>query len=266
LQAVIAAVGLARAVGAGALRDSILHTLQFIVPGPAGKVLTQAGGQATAAGSTSHYLALVVGTIGAVITGTILAGQVERAMNRLYGIEKDRPPFQKYRHALFISLSAGLLFLVAFVVLALGNATTSSNASTTPDVWSFLRWPIGVVLLVAGTALLFRWAPRRHQPSWSWLVFGSAMSVAGLAVATLALDLFFRLSATFDNTYGPLAGIVALRLWASLAAVAVLYGAAIAAQLEAVRAGRAAPQSQEKVAESEPSIGTSVPAQTRVAS
>jgi uncharacterized BrkB/YihY/UPF0761 family membrane protein len=101
-----------------------------------------------------------------------------------------------------------------------------------------------VLLLVAATAVLFRWAPRRHQPSWSWLVFGSAVSVAGLAVATLALDLFFRLSATFDKTYGPLAGIVALMLWASLAAITLLYGAAAAAQMEAVRAGRAGPVRQ----------------------
>jgi YihY family inner membrane protein len=210
---------------------------------------------------------LAVGTIGALITGTILAGQVERAMNRLYGIEKDRPPFQKYRHAVFISLSAGLLFLVAFVVMALGNAITGANGTggATSDAWSTVRWPIGVVLLVAGTALLFRWAPRRHQPSWSWLVFGSAVSVAGLAVATLGLDLFFRLSAAFDKTYGPLAGIVALMLWAGLAAVAVLYGAAAAAQLEAVRAGRDRPQSKAKVAESEPSIGAGAQTQTRVA-
>ena len=27
------------------------------------------------------------------------------------------------------------------------------------------------------TALLFRWCPRRHQPKWSWLAFGSSVSV-----------------------------------------------------------------------------------------
>jgi YihY family inner membrane protein len=249
LQAVIAAVGFARALGAGQLRDSILHTLQFVVPGPAGKVLTQAGGQATAAGTSSHYWALTLGAIGALITGTILAGQVERAMNRLYGIEKDRPSFAKYRHALFISLSSGLLFLIAFVILALGNAVGGSGGSdaSNPGMWSLVRWPIGVLLLVVATAVLFRWAPRRRQPSWSWLLFGSAVSVAGLAAATLGLDLFFRLSATFDKTYGPLAGIVALMLWASLAAIALLYGAAAAAQLEAVRAGRADPLRQPPV-------------------
>jgi uncharacterized BrkB/YihY/UPF0761 family membrane protein len=56
-------------------------------------------------------------------------------------------------------------------------------------------------------------------------------------VSTVALALFFQWSSTFGQTYGPLAGIVALMIWALLSSLALLYGAAVAAQLEAVRAG-----------------------------
>ena len=41
-------------------------------------------------------------------------------------------------------------------------------------------------------------------------------------------------------------------LWALLSAYALIFGAAISAQLEAVREGDPRPQDQEKVAESEP--------------
>ena len=71
-------------------------------------------------------------------------------------------------------------------------------------------------------------------------------------LSTLLLALFFRWSSTFGETYGPLAGIVALCLWALLSSIALLYGASVNAQLEAVRAQASAPQDQEKVAESEP--------------
>jgi hypothetical protein len=47
---------------------------------------------------------------------------------------------------------------------------------------------------------------------------------------------------------------VALMLWALLASISLLLGGAIGAQLEAVRAGRPAPQSARKVAESEPDV------------
>jgi uncharacterized BrkB/YihY/UPF0761 family membrane protein len=46
--------------------------------------------------------------------------------------------------------------------------------------------------------------------------------------------------------------MVALMLWALLSSMVLIYGAAIAAQLEAVRSGDAGPQDAEKVAESEP--------------
>jgi uncharacterized BrkB/YihY/UPF0761 family membrane protein len=69
---------------------------------------------------------------------------------------------------------------------------------------------------------------------------------------TVALGAFFHSSSDFGDTYGPLAGIVALLLWSFLSSVALLFGAAVAAQLEAVRAGAPAPQDRSKVARSEP--------------
>jgi uncharacterized BrkB/YihY/UPF0761 family membrane protein len=74
-------------------------------------------------------------------------------------------------------------------------------------------------------------------------------------VVTAGLSAFFSLSKSFGQTYGPLAGVVALLLWSLLSAVAVLYGGAVAAQLEAVRAGVREPQDQEKVDHSEPESG-----------
>ena len=46
-------------------------------------------------------------------------GQTERALNRLYGVESDRPTFQKYRLALLLAVSAGILGAIAFASLAL---------------------------------------------------------------------------------------------------------------------------------------------------
>jgi uncharacterized BrkB/YihY/UPF0761 family membrane protein len=79
-------------------------------------------------------------------------------------------------------------------------------------------------LLIAAIALLFKWSPRRHQPGWSWLAFGAIVAVILLAIVTLGLDAMFRVSSTFGTTYGPLAGIVALMLWALLASISLLFG------------------------------------------
>jgi len=101
---------------------------------------------------------------------------------------------------------------------------------------------VALVLLAAAVAAIFRWAPNRHQPQWSWLAFGATISVLLWTTVTGLLAWFFSISTTFGETYGPLAGIVALLLWALLSSIAVLFGGAVAAQLEAVRAGDPAPQ------------------------
>jgi uncharacterized BrkB/YihY/UPF0761 family membrane protein len=62
-------------------------------------VLTDAVKQAHEAGAQSRSLALTLGLVGAVVTGTTLLGQIERAMNRLYGVEQDRPTLKKYGRA-----------------------------------------------------------------------------------------------------------------------------------------------------------------------
>jgi uncharacterized BrkB/YihY/UPF0761 family membrane protein len=96
-------------------------------------------------------------------------------------------------------------------------------------------------------ALLFRAAPRRHQPSWSWLAVGSGVSVLLWFVFTGLLAFYLNLSSgTFGQTYGPLTGIIAILIWTFLTSLAIYLGLALAAQLEAVRAGVPGPTTGER--------------------
>jgi uncharacterized BrkB/YihY/UPF0761 family membrane protein len=45
----------------------------------------------------------------------------------------------------------------------------------------------------------------------------------------------------YEDTYGPLTAVMALLLWANVTGLALLAGIALAAQLEAVRAGQLDP-------------------------
>ena len=257
VEGVIAVVGIASALGNARISHAIARDLQSVVPGPAGRILTQAASQAHRAASSGHWLAIVFGTIAALITGTTMMGQVERAMNRLYGIESDRPTARKYAHAFLLALTAGTLSALAFIALGLGGVLANSiGTSSTHTIWIIARWPLGIALLVASMAVLLNWAPRRHQPTWSWMSFGALVAVGLLVLVTVLLNVFFRFSTTFGSTYGPLAGIIALALWAYATAIAFLVGAALAAQLEAVRASAGAPRSVTKIAESEPQLAT----------
>jgi YihY family inner membrane protein len=246
IQGVVVVLGLASAIGQGNLTNLIVRTLQSAAPGPAGKLLTQAVDQAHQAGASDRSTALILGLVAVLVSGTILMGQLERGLNRIYGIEQDRSTVSKYLHAFVLTITAGLLIAAAFIALGVGRSVTGSLGSkTSVQVWDVIRWPLGLVQAIAANALLYRWAPRRRQPAWSWLGFGSFVAVGVWTLSTIALSWFFRFSSSFGQTYGPLAGIIALGIWAFLASVGVLYGGAVVAQLEAVRAGAPAPRDGE---------------------
>lgn len=252
VQATIALVGLGMAFGDSRFSNGIVSMIRNAVPGPAGDLLTGAVGQATEVGKSKRYLGLVIGLVGTIVSATTVMGQLERGLNRLYGVEQDRPTVQKYGRAFGLALTSGVLVAIAFVAIGFGSAVGQQLHSGWVDsTWNVARWPLGVGLLVAAFALLMRWCPNRRQPAWSWLAFGSTVSVLLWLVVTIAMGLVFRFSTSFGDTYGSLAGIVALQLWSMLSCMGVLYGGAVAAQLEAVRAGAPGPQ-RERTADDEP--------------
>ena len=79
--------------------------------------------------------------------------------------------------------------------------------------------------------------PRRRQPSLSWLALGSGVAVTLSMTATGLLAAYVHTADSFGSIYGPLGGVFALLLWALLTSIALFYGAAVCAQLEACRAG-----------------------------
>ncbi len=168
-------------------------------------------------------------------------GQIERGFNRIYGIERDRPSVQKYGRAFLLMVGAGSGLAVAFFVFALGPRQRRTTGSCCGR-----RGPgsAGRSLSPSRRWLSPRCSTGRRaggSPPGRGCVFGAAVCVAGWALVTIVLGAALGLSSSFGETYGPLAGIVALQLWTLLSAIAIFFGAAVAAQLEAVRAGRPEP-------------------------
>jgi YihY family inner membrane protein len=250
VQGLIAVVGLTTAFDLRIGRE-IVAGIQSAVPGPAGQILTDAVAHARKVGVHHRYLPLLVGLVGTLVTGTTAMGQIERGFNRIYGIEKDRPTTQKYGRAFLLTIGAGSGLALAFLVFALGRHSDIASPLL-HSTWPWVRWPLGLAVAMLALAALLRWSPRRRQPAWSWLMFGASICVGGWVLVTVALNLALSLSSSFGTTYGPLAGLVALQLWTLFSAIAIFFGAAVAAQLEAVRAGM--PQPRDVAAVDEPVV------------
>ena len=247
LPALIAMVGLAAALDQETFTQVVTATVDDLAPGAAGDILTEALRHgSTTARRESGETAVVAGFLAALIAGTTAMAQIERGANRLYGVERDRPFLHKYGVATLLALSAGVGALLSLVILVGGEAIREHVGwdEGLDDVWAVARWPLGLALVVSSVALLFKLAPRRRQPDWSWLAFGAAVSAFLWLAFMGVLKLYIEATDNFGATYGPIAGTIGVLLWAFAAAVALFLGLAFAAQLEAVRAGVPEPRTE----------------------
>jgi YihY family inner membrane protein len=237
VQGIVVLVGFAAAFGQSGITSTIVETIRSAVPGPASNVLAEAVRQANHVGNQDRFLLLTLGLLGLLITSTTAMGQMERGLNRIYGIEKDRPTGQKYALAFVLTVTVGTGLGIAFLMLGFGRSIGSSWGHDARLAWEILRWPIGLGLIAVCLAAILGHAANRRQPGRAWLAFGSGVAVVLWALATVGLALTFRVASNFGQTYGPLAGIVALQLWTFLSSFSIFYGVAVAAELEAIRAG-----------------------------
>jgi YihY family inner membrane protein len=242
----IALIGLATALNQRAIGAVAGRVLLRLSPGQ-GDVVDDVVRQTQNRSADSGEVALWLGLAAALVSLTTAMAQVERGANRIYGIQQDRPTPAKYGRALLLALTAGLPALLGFLLLVAGDAIGEAIAVTyhwgddLPGWWPLLRWPLGLLLTWAAYTVLLAQAPHRRQPTFPWLAAGGAIAIVLWLVATALLAVYVAKTDTFRSTYGPLTSVLALLIWANLTAVALLFGAAFCAQIEAVRAGTPEP-------------------------
>ena len=103
---VIAAVGLSSALHQEKVGQIIIQTVAGVLPGKdSGDMVEQAAQRTHDQGVTGGQLALWLGLLAAIIALTTAMGQIERGVNRIYGIERDRPALRKYGRALLMAFT-----------------------------------------------------------------------------------------------------------------------------------------------------------------
>jgi uncharacterized BrkB/YihY/UPF0761 family membrane protein len=105
-------------------------------------------------------------------------------------------------------------------------------------VWSILRWPLGIAIVLVAAAFLYRAAPMRRIGSSREILVGALVAVVLWIAFTGLLSLYFSIQTS--SAYGPLLAIVALLLWSMLTSAALHLGMATTCELAgAPRPGRA---------------------------
>jgi membrane protein len=135
-----------------------------------------------------------------------------------------------------IGLTLGLLAggIVAIALVAVLPAVVQLLALGPATKWLLLlaQWPLLIVLVMLGLAVLYRFCPNRDKPQWRWVSPGASAATILWIVASVAFTVYVANFNSYDKTYGSLGGVIILLTWLYLSALMVLLGAAINAQAE----------------------------------
>jgi membrane protein len=125
-----------------------------------------------------------------------------------------------------VLLGVALFLIVGFPAVA--------NNWPTPLAWTagILRWVLLAVLVVAALAVLYRFAPNRDEPRWTWVSWGSVVATVLWIVASVGFSIYANSFGNYNRTYGALAGIIILMFWLFLTSFVVLVGAELNTEME----------------------------------
>jgi YihY family inner membrane protein len=225
----------------------LASTIEGISPGQGGQDALASAITGSDSSEQAGEVALAIGLFFALVSMATAMAQIERGANRIYGIRRDRPALWKYGRAAVLTAVLALPVGLGFLLVVAGGSFADAMVREYDWNGGWLtafevgRWPVGLALLVFTIAVVLDHAPRRRQPTLSWLALGSSVAVLATGAATIGLAAYVSLSGSFGQIYGPLAGVFALLLWSLLSSIALFYGIAVCAQLEAMRAGEADP-------------------------
>jgi membrane protein len=213
------------------VRDQINQLAQTLSPETA-KLIGQQVQQVTSSAGGALGLATVIG----ILTALWSASSGMKALITGVNLAYDEPEGRKFVKLRGLSI---LMTLAAMVLLAVALALIVGFPAV-PDSWptvlqwtaAILRFVLLAVLLMAGLAALYRYAPDRDKPKWSWASPGSVVATVLWVLASVGFSIYVNAFGNYNKTYGALAGIIILMFWLYLTVYVVLVGAELNAEME----------------------------------
>ncbi|HEU5472895.1 MAG TPA: YihY/virulence factor BrkB family protein [Actinophytocola sp.] len=248
--AIVVLTALLGVVGPSAIQ-ALVDNVQSFAPGQARELMLGALRELDSSRGVAGWVALF-GLLAAVWGASAYVGAFIRASNAVYEVAEGRPLWKTL--PLRLVLTVGLLILAG--LCAVSVVLTGSIAdqvgqwlgigSVGLTVWNVAKWPVLALLVSLAIALLYWAAPNVRHPGFRWLTPGSVLAVLLWLLASGGFAFYVANFASYNKTYGSLAGVVVFLIWLWISNLAILLGVEFDAELARSREIEAgAPPDQE---------------------
>jgi membrane protein len=170
------------------------------------------------------------------------------ALNEAYDVEEARAFWKRTLLSIVYTVALAGMLLIAAGLMVIGPQVAEWLAQRiglkqlVVTLWTWLRLPVAVLLMILVVAIVYYFAPNVRQ-RFRLLTPGAVLAVIAWIVGSLAFALYVTRFGNYSATYGSLGAIVVLLLYFYISATVLLFGAEINAEIEqrAPRAGDATP-------------------------
>ena len=179
--------------------------------------------------------------IGLLWSGSAMFGALNRAVNRAWDIQTDRPIYINKPRQLLMAMSVGVLFAISLSSAAVVRTSEDLKSLDIP-VLSLLVHTAGQIalqvislgLMIVIFLMIYKFMPNT-KTYWKYVWPGA---VTGALLFELAKNLFIiylgRWS-SYENVYGSIAPVIVLLLWAYVSSLILLLGAEISSEYERLK-------------------------------
>jgi membrane protein len=126
--------------------------------------------------------------------------------------------------SLLVALGAVVILPVVLSYLRLQNVTGL--------LFHLARWPLLLVLIIVGLAVLYRYGPSRGEPRWQWISIGSVFAAVAWLTSSALLSWYLSSFANYDATYGSLGAGIGMMMWMWISSIVILLGAQLNSEIE----------------------------------
>ena len=215
-------------------QEVIFRWLSRLMPGGAMRVIDDWVETVFSTRSGGLLSFSVVFTLWAASTGMVA---LMEALNSAYEVKEGRPFWKARLVALGLTAAVCLLVIGGAALITFGDqfATWLANWLGVGDqfenVWPFIRYLLGLCMLIVGLGAIYYFAPNARQ-RWKWITPGAIFAVVTFVVVSYLFSLYLRFAPSYDVTYGSLGAVIVLMLWLYLMGLILLIGGEINSEVD----------------------------------
>jgi membrane protein len=211
-----------------------LSLLAGILPQGAVDILREQIGRLTAGSGAKLGFGFIFGLAVALWSANAGMKAIMDALNVVYE-EKEKRGFIKLTLVSFaftIAAIASLLIALGAVVVVPVALSYLGFQNVTELIFRLARWPILLLGVIFGLAVLYRYGPSRREPRWQWISVGSAFAAITWLISSALLSWYLASFADYNATYGSLGAGIGMMMWMWISAIVILFGAQLNSEIE----------------------------------